>query len=168
MQPDLTHIYHFWNSPPANGSFHRLVRPHRWSANEINKLDRKGIAQLGENIAAKWAEAGSWSILEQQKRHRGFELDLVIRRKQSLRIIEVKTRLYPASDPDMNVSEAWLNYKKRMALIRGTKFILNRMKQKANLLDSITCELIAIDILKNQQIAVYRWPDACSLDPSGR
>ena len=164
MPLDLSHIDHFWNAEPANGAFHRLVRPHNWNSIEINKLDRQGIAKLGENITAKWAEAGSWIILHRQKRHRGFELDLVIQQKHSLRIIEVKTRLYPNSAPDLNTTESWLNYKKKCALIRGAKFILNQMGRMANRLESITCELVAIDILKNKHIAVYRWPNACPLD----
>jgi Holliday junction resolvase-like predicted endonuclease len=164
MPMDLSHIARFWNAEPPNGACHRLVRPHNWDSNEINKLNRQGIAILGENITAKWAEAGSWVILHRQKRHRGFELDLVIQQKQSLRIVEVKTRLYPNSAPDLNAMESWLNYKKKCALIRGTKFILNQMGRMANHLESISCELVAIDILKNKHIAVYRWPNACPLD----
>ena len=164
MATELTLVYNFWNTSPANGSYHRLLRQHNWSPSEINKLDRRGIAQQGENIAAKWAEASAWTILERRKRNRGFELDLVIQRNQSLRIIEVKTRLYPASDPDMIVLEGWLNYKKKCSLVRGTKFVLNSMGARANQLESITCELVAVDILSNQHIAVYRWPDAFSLD----
>jgi Holliday junction resolvase-like predicted endonuclease len=160
---DLSHITNFWNSAPANGAFHKLICEHRWSLRQINALDRQGIALLGESIAAKWAEIGFWRILERQKRHRGFELDLVIQKNQSLRIIEVKTRLYPDTPPDMVLTEAWLNQKKRSALKRGAQFVLHSMGSAANHLNSITCDLVAIDVLKNQSIAVYRWPDVFSL-----
>ena len=164
MVLDLSHIYNFWNSAPPNGAFHRLIREHHWSRNQINQLNCQAVAQLGENIVAKWAEVGSWKILARQKRNRGFELDLVIQRDQYLRIVEVKTRLYPKNPPDMSLTEGWLNYKKRSAIQRGTKFILNAMGQKANRIKSISCDLVAIDILKNQSIAAYRWPDAFALE----
>ena len=158
------HIDIFWNSRPINGAYHHVTRPHRWENEFIGKLDLQEIARLGENVAAKWAEVAGWSVLERQKRNRGFELDLVLRRGSFLRVVEVKTRVFPKGAPDMNTTEAWLGFKKRQALQRGVHFILRGLGTEAKSLSSITCDLVAVDILKTRQIAVYRWPDAVPLD----
>ena len=158
------HIDLFWNSRPANGAYHHVIRPHRWRHEEICKLRIQEIARLGENITAKWAEVAGWKILERQKRNRGFELDLVLQRDSFLRVIEVKTRVFPDAAPDMNTTEAWLGFKKRKALRRGVHFVLQSLGSEAKRISSITCDLIAVDILKTGQISLFRWPDAFQLE----
>ena len=157
------HINIFWNSPPANGAFHQITRPHRWQNEAIRKLSLQEIGRLGENVVASWAEVAGWKVLARQKRNRGFELDLVLRRGSFLRVVEVKTRLFPGRVPDMNTTEAWLGFRKRQALQRGVHFVLRGLGPEAKSLSSITCDLVAVDILKTHQISLYRWPDAFQL-----
>jgi Holliday junction resolvase-like predicted endonuclease len=157
------HIDFFWNSRPTNGAFHQVTRPHRWQQEAICKLDRQEIARLGENIVASWAEVAGWDVIARQKRNRGFELDLVLRRGPFLRVVEVKTRVFPGAAPGMNTTEAWLGFKKRRALQRGVHFVLRGLGSEVKNITSVTCDLVAVDILKTRQITLYRWPDAFPL-----
>jgi Holliday junction resolvase-like predicted endonuclease len=163
VAPTHPHIDLFWNSRPPNGAFHQVTRPHHWQNDAICKLSLQEIARLGENVTARWAEVAGWHVLERQKRNRGFELDLVLRRGPFLRVVEVKTRVFPEGAPDMSTTEAWLGFRKRKALQRGVHFILRGLGPEAKSLSSIACDLVAVDILKTRQVSLYRWPDAFPL-----
>ena len=156
----LSHLHEFWSDAPKNGAFNLVVRRHRWSPALLSKQDRYSLGKLGETITAKWAENCGFNVIARQIRHRGFELDLVTQREFDLRVIEVKTRLNPYKEPDMNVTMSWLNIKKKAALYRGVDFILNKMGSEAQKLRSVSFDLVVVDIRNREQsLLVYRWPN---------
>jgi Holliday junction resolvase-like predicted endonuclease len=151
------HLEDFMNTIPLSTGFQRILRPHRWDLDTLRKLERQNIAALGESVVAAWAQKTGWTALGQQIRGRGYELDLVIFRGQEFRVIEVKTRLFPRREPDFNLMNQWLSTAKQAAVTRGVKDLIHRRRIATN--GSISVELFAVDILKDLQLRVYRWPD---------
>jgi len=115
-------------------------------------------------MVAAWARRCDWNVMFERKRHRGFELDLVLRRQDDIRIVEIKTRLCPMMPPDMNVVAGWLNQKKQRAMRRGARHLLGEFHRKLVSYRTISGELVAIDLLPENRALAYRWPDAFSLE----
>lgn len=152
--------FRFWHKNPGRHGFNKTVRKHRWSAEILADLNAKAIGELGEKVAAKWAQSSGFQIIARGIRHIGFELDLVIRKDFDMRIIEVKTRLDPRAEPGGDATEAWLNRKKKNALVKGAEFILQKLGPDSITIRSISFDLLVVDITKsNGQLSVYRWPD---------
>ena len=155
------HIEHFMNATPLSASFQRILRPHRWDMDTLRQLERQEIASLGESVIAAWAQKAGWTQLGRQLRGRGYELDMVVYRGHEFRIIEVKTRLFPRQEPDLNIMSNWLSSAKQAAITRGVHDLIHRGRIVTR--GSISVELFAVDILKELKIRVYRWPDVFSL-----
>ena len=156
-QDSFEHIACFWNTIPSSGASQQLERPHRWNTHKLRQLSRMEIAVLGESIVAAWAQKAGWSEVGRQIRGRGYELDLVVKRDSEFRVIEVKTRLFPIREPDFNITTNWLSISKQCSMTRGAKELISKGQMSAR--GTISAELFAVDILKDQRLRVYRWPD---------
>jgi len=159
----INHLQGFWNLAPNNGSFNSEVISHQINHEFLRTIDRFSLSKLGETIAANWALAAGWSLKRQRLRRCGFELDLVIQKNHVFKIVEVKTRLYPIRTPDLELTVNWMNHKKVSALRRGAAFWLQECAYQKVRVESLECDLVAIDFKANQTIFAYRWPGACEI-----
>ena len=131
---------------------------HRWSETILKNLNQKSLGQLGENIVAKWAEQDGFTLLFRNLRHTGFELDIVFQRAAAVYIAEIKTRLNPNVAPDMNTTSSWMCRSKYDALKRGMFYVSNQLKSRGNHYQSISVDLIAVDIYSwKHELKAYRW-----------
>jgi putative endonuclease len=159
----LCRLRSFWDKVSRKG-FEQIEVTHNWSTSLLRTLDRKLLGKLGENIVSKWAQLDGFVILHRSFRHTGFELDLVIQRDSWINILEVKTRLNPSHAPDMNITQGWINKRKRSALLRGMTFLSDTISDGIGSVETITIDLVAIDIYDFQRkIKAYRWPNVICL-----
>jgi len=162
--PPNPKIEKFLDSSPAREGFWQLEIDCYWARQIPDRSDLQAIARFGETMVAAWALRCGWNVMFERKRHRGFELDLVLRRQEEVRIVEIKTRLCPMRPPDMNIVAGWLSHKKQQAMRRGARHLLGELQSKFVSFRSITGELVAIDLLHENRALAYRWPDAFSLE----
>ena len=163
-EPSDPKIEKFLDSSPARAGFWQLDLDCHWAIKISDRSDLQAIARFGETIVAGLALGCGWNVMFERKRHRGFELDLVLRRQDEIRIVEIKTRLCPLMPPDMHVVAGWLNQKKQRAMRRGARHLLGEFHSNLVSFRTISGELVAIDLLPENRALAYRWPDAFSLE----
>jgi putative endonuclease len=76
------------------------------------------LGLLGERLAARWLVRRGWSVIAHRYRNGHWELDLIVRKDQTVAFVEVKTR----SDLSFGGPIAALNYYK-LGLIRRSAII---------------------------------------------
>lgn len=153
----------FWNTIPTNGAYHRARFPLNLQAKGLLELTRSELARLGEDFVGKSAELAGWTIIHRGLRRAGFELDLVILRDATVRVLEVKTIRNRHQDPDLELTAGWLNHRKVQAMRRGCKFVLQSFKSAGFDFHSLSCELITANLRTDGTVTLYRWPNACDL-----
>ena len=81
----------------------------------MDKMDKKELGRMGENLAAKYLKGQSYQILERNWQFGRYEVDIIAKDNENLVIIEVKTRNtdvfgHPASfvskQQQLNLAEA--------------------------------------------------------------
>lgn len=136
----------------------RLTVLHRWPETTLKAIDQKALGKLGETIITKWAELSGFQILHQGLRHVGFELDVVTLQGKDLTVLEVKTRLDPKFEPDMNTTVSWLNHRKTSSIRRGIEYLSGKLYPDSRTIQSISVDLIAVDIYtRKNEVKAYRW-----------
>jgi putative endonuclease len=94
-------------------------------------------SRISEDQVAKYLEDIGWTILARNKRYRGSELDIVAIKKQTLCIVEVKSRAV------VDANTTLLTLKKRQALKRGAdRFIA---EHQYLLINNIRFDLALVD-----------------------
>ena len=96
------------------------------------------LGDAGEAVAADYLEARGWRVLARNARAGGVEIDLVVRRRRVVAIVEVKTRRsHFAGAPEDAVDEA-----KRARLVRGAVAWLHENPQRGARVrfDVLACE----------------------------
>jgi Holliday junction resolvase-like predicted endonuclease len=151
----------FWNTNPVNGAYHRTRFSHSLQRTILLKLKRSELARLGEDFVGKSVELAGWTIIHRNLRRTGFELDLVILRETTVRLLEVKTIRNRHQDPDLELTAGWLNHKKVQAIHRGCQFVIQALKNADFSFDSLSCELITANFRTDGSVTLYRWPNAC-------
>lgn len=154
----------FWNAEPRNGSYHYAEYSLPMSGDLLQKIKPKEVAKLGESLAAFRANSAGWTTLYQGLRHIGFELDLVLQKDATIRIIEVKTLRHHKFEPSLEVICGFMNHRKTQALRRGAHFLISTLAKQENLVEEITCELVVVHLRPHGRVKLYRWPDACKLN----
>lgn len=145
----------FWTNALA---MNRVTVCHRWPETTLKAIDKKALGNLGETIITKWAHLSGFQILHQGLRHIGFELDIVTLRGKDVTVLEVKTRLNPKFEPDMNTTVSWLNHRKRTSIRRGIQYLCGRLYADYHTVHSISVDLIAVDIYAGKnEVKAYRW-----------
>ena len=153
----------FWNTEPVNGAYHRTRFLHSLHQTILLNLTRSELARLGEDFVGKSAERAGWTIIYRSLRRTGFELDLVVVRDATVRVLEVKTIRNRHQDPDLELTAGWLNQRKVQAVRRGCQFVVQTFKNGGLSFDSLSCELITANFGTDGSVTLYRWPNACEL-----
>jgi putative endonuclease len=79
--------------------------------------EAQAIGSLGEHVAEKWLAERGWTILDKHYRGIRNELDLVMRRDNTVAFVEVKTR----RDNSFGDPIAAVDRKKQRMLVRSAK-----------------------------------------------
>ena len=79
--------------------------------------EAQALGEPGEHVAEKWLEERGWTILDKHYRGMRNELDLVMRRENTVAFVEVKTR----RDDSFGDPIAAVDRKKQRLLIRSAK-----------------------------------------------
>lgn len=153
----------FWNTDPTNGAYHRAKFTHGLDRTILLNLKRSELAKLGEDFVGKSTQLAGWTIIHQNLRRIGFELDLVIVQGASVRVLEIKTIRNRRQDPDLELTAGWLNHRKVEAVRRGCQFLRQSLMIADFSFDSLSCELITANFRVDGSLTLYRWPNACEL-----
>jgi Holliday junction resolvase-like predicted endonuclease len=153
----------FWNTDPTNGAYHRAKFFHSLQPSVLMNLKRLELARLGEDFVEKSVELAGWTVVHRSLRRTGFELDLVVLRDASVRVLEVKTIRNRHEDPDLDLTARWLNQRKVQAVRRGCQFVFQSYLKADFVLDSLSFELISANMHTDGSVTLYRWPNACDL-----
>ncbi|MCK4905073.1 YraN family protein [bacterium] len=86
----------------------------------LKKRDRKDAGKIGENIAVKFLTRKGYSILEQNFRVKGGEIDIIASKDNTLVFVEVKSR----TSTEYGTGEEAVTYTKRKKLILAAKIYL--------------------------------------------
>jgi putative endonuclease len=86
----------------------------------MNKTDNKKKGDWGERIAADYLESKGFRILEKQWNYTRFEIDLIVRKENTIVFVEVKTRF------SRDYGEPWdaVNKAKQKKICKSADFYL--------------------------------------------
>ena len=84
----------------------------------------RNLGQLGENIARQYLENKGYKIVEQNCRNKYGEIDLVVRQKDTLVFVEVKTRI----GEQFGTPEDAINKNKIHRLIRNAQVYIAKTR----------------------------------------
>jgi putative endonuclease len=86
----------------------------------MNKTDNKKKGDWGERIAADYLESKGFKILEKQWNYTRFEIDLIVRKENTIVFVEVKTRF------SRDYGEPWdaVNKAKQKKICKSADFYL--------------------------------------------
>ena len=94
----------------------------------LKKRNRKDAGKIGENIAAKFLTRKGYSILEQNFRVKGGEIDIIAKDRDTLVFVEVKAR----TSTEYGTGEEAVTYTKRKRLILAAKIYLKYKDEDYN------------------------------------
>lgn len=99
------------------------------------KLHNLDIGRLGENIAKEYLEKKGYFIIDQNYKNKYAEIDLIVRYKDNLVFVEVKTRI----NEQFGLPEQALNRNKMYRLIRNAQAYMayNAKNYKSYRIDGI-------------------------------
>lgn len=80
------------------------------------------LGKLGENIAKQYLQNKGYIIIEQNCRNKYGEIDLIVKHKNEIIFVEVKTRI----GEQFGIPEDALNRNKRQRLIRNANAYMTR------------------------------------------
>lgn len=153
----------FWSDHPKNGAYHTIRCRHELQTKTLLEFSRLDLAKFGERLVGSLAQLSGWITLHQGLRHQGFELDLVIQKNHSAKIIEVKTMRDQRNPPSLEQICGWMNFRKNKAIQRGALFLMQTLHKQRLKIHDLSCDLIAVDLKSNRNALIYRWPNACPL-----
>ncbi len=110
------------------------------------------IGHLGENIAKEYLEKKGYSIVEQNYKNKYAEIDLILKGKNTLVFVEVKTRI----NEQFGIPEDAINREKLRRLIRNAQVYMMRKNYDIDFRIDAVCivldenkQLIRIDHYEN-------------------
>lgn len=89
-----------------------------------NKFTPKSaqLCRRGEDFVCSILTQQNWQILHRNFRRKGFELDIVCKKANTLIVVEVKTRRKPITT--FSQSTTLLPHGKQLALMRGLEYLM--------------------------------------------
>jgi len=118
----------------------------------MRKESLKLIGKLGEKIAEKFFLRKGFKILEKNYRKRFFEIDLIVKRKNKIHFVEVKTVVWPAKV----LAEEHFNFQKLRKIKKGVLFYLKEKRIDVESFE-LQIDLLAIEIFPHLKKAKIRW-----------
>jgi putative endonuclease len=88
---------------------------------------RQAFGELGERIAERWLRRQGWEVVNRRFRNGRRDIDLVVRREQTVAFIEVKAR----KGDDFGGPVEAVNWRKQRELVRSAKVWIDRHGQEA-------------------------------------
>ena len=102
-------------------------------------MRKKSLGNLGENLALKYLKNKGWEFIERNFRSYFGEIDLILKDKETLVFVEVKTRF----SKSYGYPEEAVTPRKIRSLIKTVQYF--KLKHP-NLPDSLRIDVIAIDL----------------------
>ncbi len=109
----------------------------------------KEKGDLGEEYTARYLTSRGCEILCRNFRIRGGEIDIIARLKDTVHIVEVKTR---KKDPLVNADRA-ITKAKQNAIIRATKEYINRNSIDAD----VVFDVAEVEMSSNGRVTGFRY-----------
>jgi putative endonuclease len=88
---------------------------------------RQAFGQLGERIAERWLRRDGWVVVNRRFKNGRRDIDLVVRRDQTVAFVEVKAR----KGDDFGGPVEAVNWRKQRELARSAKVWIDRHGQSA-------------------------------------
>jgi len=112
----------------------------------------KIIGKKGEEIAQRFFKRKGFEILEKNYKRKFFEIDLIVKKKDKIHFVEVKTVLFPSQIS----AEEHLNQSKLKRIKKGVFFYLKEKKIDFEKIKP-QIDLLAIEIFLKLKKAKIRW-----------
>ena len=112
----------------------------------------KLVGKKGEEIAQRFFKGKGFEILEKNYKRKFFEIDLIVKKRETIHFVEVKTIFFPSQIP----AEEHFNQSKLKKIKKGIFFYLK--EKKINPFDfKIQIDLLAIEIFSKIKKAKIKW-----------
>ncbi len=110
------------------------------------------IGKIGEKIARKFFLIRGYQILEKNYKKRNFEIDLIVKKKNEIHFIEVKTVIFPSKI----LPQELMKIKKIKKIKKGSAFFLlekglNQEKYKPQI------DFLGITLFPSEKKAKIKW-----------
>jgi len=112
----------------------------------------KLVGKKGEEIAQEFFERKGFEILEKNYKRKFFEIDLIVKKRNKIHFVEVKTILFPSQIS----AEEHLNQSKLKKIKNGALFYLREKKIDFERFE-VQIDFLAIEIFLKLKKAKIRW-----------
>lgn len=112
----------------------------------------KIVGAKGEEIAQRFFKRKGFEILEKNYKRKFFEIDLIVKKKDKIHFVEVKTILFPSRIS----AEEHLNQSKLKKIKKGALFYLREKKIDFEKL-KVQIDFLAVEIFLKLKKTKIRW-----------
>ena len=116
---------------------------------------RQAFGVLGERIAERWLRRDGWVVVERRFRNGRRDIDLVVRREQTVAFVEVKAR----KGDDFGGPVSAVNWRKQRELARSAKVWIDRHGQPA---EDYRFDVLGV-LVNGDRVRVRHVPDAFAI-----
>ena len=116
---------------------------------------RQAFGKLGERIAERWLRRGGWVVVNRRFQNGRRDIDLVVRRNQTVAFVEVKAR----KGDDFGGPVGAVHWRKRRELVRSAKVWIDRHGQTA---DDYRFDVLGV-LVDGDRVRVRHVPDAFAI-----
>jgi Holliday junction resolvase-like predicted endonuclease len=122
------------------------------SPDPIKTQSRIIRGRYAEELICRGLVHQDWSIISQNFRGRGYELDIVAMKSNALKIVEVKYRKIKSPTLDLNLIESLIGRQKIKSLHRGAQAIIEQKQLRP---ESIHFDLAVVSYFKGSERISY-------------
>ena len=116
---------------------------------------RQAFGQLGERIAERWLRRDGWVVVNRRFRNGRRDIDLVVRRDQTVAFVEVKAR----KGDDFGGPVEAVNWRKQRELARSAQVWIDRHGQSA---EDYRFDVVGV-LVNGDRVRVRHVPDAFAI-----
>lgn len=116
---------------------------------------RQTFGKLGERIAERWLRRGGWVVVNRRFQNGKRDIDLVVRKDQTVAFVEVKAR----KGDDFGGPVEAVHWRKRRELVRSAKVWIDRHGQPV---DDYRFDVMGV-LVDGDRVRVRHVPDAFAI-----
>jgi putative endonuclease len=116
---------------------------------------RQAFGKLGERIAERWLRRGGWVVVNRRFQNGRRDIDLVVRKDQTVAFVEVKAR----KGEDFGGPVEAVHWRKQRELVRSAKVWIDRHGQSA---EDYRFDVLGV-LVNGDRVQVRHVPDAFAI-----